>query len=135
MPFNAWKQNCFVSNETTGALVLQGVIILALLNEFVHEHRGNNTYVIQEKTALYGNTKKEPDTETEKCMTSGGFVIAVRNNAFIDSRAYIPSNFFKGLRQEEWKWHQIGCITLPDKSNANPIKPRTSLPDIQSHEI
>ena len=33
------------------------------------------------------------------------------------------------------KWHQIGCITLPDKSNANPIKPRTSLPDIQSHEI
>ena len=34
------------------ALVQQSVIILALLNKFVYEYRGNNTYVIQEKTLL-----------------------------------------------------------------------------------
>ena len=33
-------------------MVRQSKIILALFNEFVYEHRGNNTYVIQEKTAL-----------------------------------------------------------------------------------
>ena len=29
------------------------IIILALLNKLVYDYRGNNTYVIQEKTALY----------------------------------------------------------------------------------
>ena len=29
------------------------LIILALLNEFVDDYRGNNTYVIQKKTALH----------------------------------------------------------------------------------
>ena len=29
---------------------------MALLNEFVYEYRGNNTYVIQEKTALAAQT-------------------------------------------------------------------------------
>ena len=33
-------------------MVRQSLIMLALLNEFVYEYRGNNTYVIQEKTAL-----------------------------------------------------------------------------------
>ena len=33
-------------------MVRQSIIILALLNEFVYEYRGNNTCVIQEKTAL-----------------------------------------------------------------------------------
>ena len=44
-------------NETTEvtvtrALVWQSIIILALLKEFLYDYRGNNTYVIQEKTAL-----------------------------------------------------------------------------------
>ena len=33
-------------------MVRQSIMIVALLNKFVYEHRGNNTYVIQEKTAL-----------------------------------------------------------------------------------
>ena len=33
-------------------MVGKNIIILALLNEFVYDCRGNNTYVIQEKTAL-----------------------------------------------------------------------------------
>ena len=34
------------------ALVQQSIIILALLNKFVYDYRGNNPYVIYEKTAL-----------------------------------------------------------------------------------
>ena len=30
-------------------------------------------------------------------MTSGGFVIVVRNNAFSDSKPSLPSNYFKDL--------------------------------------
>ena len=37
-------------------MIPQSIIILALLNEFVYEHRGNNTNVIQEKTALVVET-------------------------------------------------------------------------------
>ena len=40
-------------------MVQQSIIILALFNEFVYEHRGNNTYVIQEKTALLSLAKFE----------------------------------------------------------------------------
>ena len=47
------------SKETTDVTVTGGTlwsdkvfIILALLNKFVYEFRGNTTYVIQEKTAL-----------------------------------------------------------------------------------
>ena len=52
-----WSPKLFVSEETTDvsyqrdALVRQSVIMLELLKEFV-EYRGNNTYLIQEKTAL-----------------------------------------------------------------------------------
>ena len=49
-------QSCFVSKETTDGTVtrgtLQSMIILALLNKLSYEYRGNNTYVLQEKTAL-----------------------------------------------------------------------------------
>ena len=41
----------------------QSIIILALLNEFVYEHRGNNTYVIQEKTALIFLAKTYKSTD------------------------------------------------------------------------
>ena len=33
-------------------MVRESIITLALLHEFVYEFRGNNTYVIQEKTSL-----------------------------------------------------------------------------------
>ena len=52
------NQSCFVSKETKdkqlpeGRLVQQSIIILALSDEFVYEHRENNAYVSQEKTAL-----------------------------------------------------------------------------------
>ena len=34
------------------ALVWESIITLALLHEFVYEFRGNNTYIIQDRTAL-----------------------------------------------------------------------------------
>ena len=55
------NQSCSVSKETTDVTATRGmlwsdsVIILALLNEFVYKYRGNNTYVIQDKTALIQN--------------------------------------------------------------------------------
>ena len=39
-------------------MVRQSIVILALLNEFVYDYRGNNTYVIQEKTALSPTNKQ-----------------------------------------------------------------------------
>jgi hypothetical protein len=37
---------------------------------------------------MHGNTKKETEIETEMIftITSGGFMIAVKNNFFIDSK-------------------------------------------------
>ena len=49
--FCQWGNN-WCNSYQRDALVRQSKIILALFNEFVSEHRGNNTYVIQEKTAL-----------------------------------------------------------------------------------
>ena len=50
---------CFLSKEINDipviqrdALVLQSIVLLALLSKFVYEYRGNNTFVIQENTAL-----------------------------------------------------------------------------------
>jgi hypothetical protein len=42
-------------------LVRQSVIILALLNEFVYDYKGNNIYGIQEKTALTRSDNKLPN--------------------------------------------------------------------------
>ena len=67
-------QSCFVGKETTGITVTRGtlwseksIIILALLNKFVYDCRGNNTYVTQEKTALALIGSK---TVCQKGMTS-----------------------------------------------------------------
>ena len=51
-------QSCSVSRETTDVTVTRGmlwsdsVITLAFLHEFVYEFRGNNTYIILDRTAL-----------------------------------------------------------------------------------
>ena len=50
--------------------------MLALLNEFVYEYRGNNTCVIQEKTAL--NQSQESRIVKIKAVTS--FSTAPKNN-------------------------------------------------------
>ena len=67
-------------------MVQQSIIILALFNEFVCEHRGNNTYVIQKKTALQ---------KTQVWMTkTNTYIITWRNLAlkcFIDFIFCIPS--------------------------------------------
>ena len=51
--FKGLWQRCFLSKETDEVTVTRdGQSILALLSDFVYEYRGNNTFVIQEKTAL-----------------------------------------------------------------------------------
>ena len=40
-------------NVQRDTLVRQSIITLALLHKIVYKFRGNNTYIIQEKTALY----------------------------------------------------------------------------------
>mgnify|MGYP006863769547 CR=1 FL=1 len=42
----------FVGFQAEKTMTVRSKVILVLLNEFVYEHRGNNTYVTQEKTAL-----------------------------------------------------------------------------------
>ena len=37
---------------------------------------------------LHGNKKKETDTEKQFTMTSGGLLIVLRNNSFIDSKQH-----------------------------------------------
>ena len=47
-------QSYFVSKESTDVTDIWSdkLYMLALLKKFVYKYRGNNTYVIQEKTAL-----------------------------------------------------------------------------------
>ena len=57
-------QSCIVNKETTDvysyqrdALVRQSIIMLALLNEFVYEYRGTNTYVTSLNTSKRSQKK------------------------------------------------------------------------------
>ena len=46
-------------------------------------------------------------------MTSGGFMIVVRNNSFIDSKQHpLPSNYFKDLKHQKY----IVKYNTPSKS-------------------
>ena len=55
------SQSCSVSRETTDicnsyqrdTLVRQSMITVALFHKFVYEFRGNNTYIILDRTALH----------------------------------------------------------------------------------
>ena len=49
-------------------MVQQSIIVLALLSKFVNEYRENNTFVIQEKTALLSPQKKILDLTFEEAL-------------------------------------------------------------------
>ena len=46
-------EDFFCINYQRDTLVRQSIITLALLHKFVYEFRGNNTYIIQDRTALH----------------------------------------------------------------------------------
>ena len=71
------------------ALSYHEIIFIHWKNMYSFLYRVSDLKILTPKLIyplLHGNTKKETETENAFTMTSGGFMTAVRNISFIDSK-------------------------------------------------